>query len=38
MRIAICDDEIIYRIAIFQAIERWQKANSINGLLIEQYH
>ena len=38
MRIAICDDEIIYRIAIFQAIERWQKVNSINGLLIKQYH
>lgn len=38
MRIAICDDEIIYRIAISQAIERWQKENSINGLLVKQYH
>ena len=38
MRIAICDDELIYRVAICEAIEHWQKQHGVEAVLVRHYH
>lgn len=38
MRIAICDDELIYRVALCEAIEYWQKQHNVEAVLIQHYH
>ncbi|MEA5015929.1 MAG: LytTR family DNA-binding domain-containing protein [Candidatus Limiplasma sp.] len=38
MRIAICDDEVVYRIAISEAVNHWQKTHSIDSILVHHYH
>ncbi len=38
MRIAICDDEAVYRMAISEAVEHWRKVHNIDTILVQQYH
>ena len=38
MRIAICDDEFVYRMAISEAVEHWRKTNNVDTILVQHYH
>ncbi len=38
MRIAICDDEVVYRMAISEAVEHWRKVHNIDTILVQEYH
>jgi len=37
MRIAICDDEVVYRMAIYEAIEHWRIHRNIDAIFVQYY-
>lgn len=38
MKIVICEDELVYQVAIRQAIKHWQDASGHNDIEIFLYH